>query len=90
MAYVPESNTFTKRIFLHRDLNLRNILLDKNFEVKISDFGFVHRQTFDGAMTIANAFTPYYAAPELLSGNDSYTQKVDSYYLGNLYWREKS
>lgn len=67
---------------VHRDLKLENILLDKNEDVKLVDFGFTreyegrtnHLQTFCG--------TVCYAAPEMLKGEKYAGEKVDVWSLG--------
>ena len=67
---------------VHRDLKLENILLDKNENVKLCDFGFTreyegksaHLQTFCG--------TVCYSAPEMLKGEKYAGEKVDVWSLG--------
>ena len=67
---------------VHRDLKLENILLDKNENVKLCDFGFTreyeskiaHLQTFCGTMC--------YSAPEMLRGEKYAGEKVDVWSLG--------
>ncbi|MCJ1438941.1 hypothetical protein MMC27_008331 [Xylographa pallens] len=67
---------------VHRDLKLENILLDKNENVKLCDFGFTreyeakisHLQTFCG--------TVCYSAPEMLKGEKYAGEKVDIWSLG--------
>mgnify|MGYP003351952183 CR=1 FL=1 len=38
----------SKKRFLHRDLAARNVLLGKNFECKISDFGLADESKLTG------------------------------------------
>ena len=67
---------------VHRDLKLENILLDKNENVKLCDFGFTreyegksaHLQTFCGTIC--------YSAPEMLRGEKYAGEKVDVWSLG--------
>lgn len=67
---------------VHRDLKLENILLDKNEDVKLVDFGFTreyegkssHLQTWCG--------TVCYSAPEMLRGEKYAGEKVDVWSLG--------
>ncbi|KAI0175474.1 kinase-like protein [Hypoxylon sp. FL1284] len=67
---------------VHRDLKLENILLDKNENVKLVDFGFTreyegksnHLQTFCGTIC--------YSAPEMLKGEKYAGEKVDVWSLG--------
>ena len=67
---------------VHRDLKLENILLDRNENVKLCDFGFTreyeakiaHLQTYCG--------TVCYSAPEMLKGEKYTGEKVDVWSLG--------
>lgn len=66
---------------IHRDLKLENLLLDENDNIKIIDFGFgnvfghsIHLNTFCGS--------PYYAAPEMISGRPYHGPEVDVWSLG--------
>lgn len=53
----------------HRDLKLENILLDKNYRVKIADFGFAALQP-PGWKLARSCGTPHYAAPEVINGGE--------------------
>ncbi|KAL4124215.1 hypothetical protein PRIC2_010052 [Phytophthora ramorum] len=64
---------------IHRDLKSNNILLSRNLEPKLIDFG-VSRGLIDLTMT-AGVGTPYWVAPEVLEGN-RYTEKADIYSFG--------
>jgi serine/threonine protein kinase len=68
---------------VHRDLKLENILLDKNRNVLISDFGL--GRTFDANNTenmMTFCGTPNYAAVELIMGNPYNGVKSDIWSLG--------
>ncbi|KAL3668260.1 Protein of unknown function, DUF547 [Phytophthora oleae] len=71
---------FGKHI-LHRDLKPKNVMLDGDGIVKLSDFGVskILQNTLDSAQTITG--TPHYMAPELLEG-DQYDCKSDVWSLG--------
>lgn len=70
---------------VHRDLKSLNVLIDKDYRVKICDFGF-SRTISDQYMTM-NIGTIHWMAPELLSEEGrSYDTKVDVYSYGILVW----
>ena len=65
---------------LHRDLKPQNILLSKNYDVKITDFGFATYYTKD---TIINTLcgSPMYMAPEIITKN-GYDYNSDLWSVG--------
>lgn len=70
--------------FIHRDLKLENILLDKDNHVKLSDFGFstfIEKESESESRT-QMVGTLNYIAPELVKGEKNYDQKVDVYAFG--------
>ena len=54
---------------VHRDLKLENLLLDKDMNIKIIDFGLSNQ--FDNE-TLLNTFcgSPLYASPEMIQGKE--------------------
>ncbi|KAK4974098.1 hypothetical protein LTR66_011076 [Elasticomyces elasticus] len=67
---------------VHRDLKLENILLDKNGNVKLVDFGFTRE--YQGAASYLQTWcgTVCYSAPEMLKGEKYAGEKVDVWSLG--------
>ncbi|KAG6951290.1 hypothetical protein JG688_00013784 [Phytophthora aleatoria] len=61
---------------IHRDLKSKNILLTRQLEPKLIDFG-VSRGREEFSMT-AGVGTPYWTAPEILEGK-RYTEQADIY-----------
>ncbi|SMR57339.1 unnamed protein product [Zymoseptoria tritici ST99CH_3D1] len=67
---------------VHRDLKLENILLDKNENVKLVDFGFTRE--YKGSTSYLQTWcgTVCYSAPEMLKGEKYAGEKVDVWSLG--------
>lgn len=66
---------------LHRDIKSDNILMGRNGEVKIADFGFAVNLTSEQDKRKSVVGTPYWMAPELIRGQ-KYDDKVDVWSLG--------
>ncbi|KAG5532983.1 hypothetical protein RHGRI_027284 [Rhododendron griersonianum] len=65
----------------HRDIKPDNILFDSHSKLKLADFGSADMFR-EGAATMSGVVgTPYYVAPEVLSGGD-YNEKVDVWSAG--------
>eukprot|EP01088_Endostelium_zonatum_P017233 TRINITY_DN4987_c0_g1_i1.p1 TRINITY_DN4987_c0_g1~~TRINITY_DN4987_c0_g1_i1.p1 ORF type:complete len:377 (-),score=80.15 TRINITY_DN4987_c0_g1_i1:92-1222(-) len=67
---------------LHRDLKPPNLLVDKNFNVKITDFGLARNKDYQ--MT-GNLGTCQYMAPEVMQSHE-YTEKADVFGFGITMW----
>ena len=68
---------------MHRDIKGGNILLNKNGNVKIADFGLA-RLFYDSnqAQYTNRVVTLWYRAPELLLGQRNYTTAIDMWSVG--------
>ncbi|CAM1321679.1 PRKAA1 (predicted) [Pycnogonum litorale] len=55
-----------RHMVVHRDLKLDNLLLDKDLNLKIADFGFSHK-VIDGELLNYVCGTSFYMAPEIIS-----------------------
>jgi len=65
---------------IHRDIKPENIMISNENTVRLIDFGLSKASKKKNLTTIAG--TPYYMAPEVLSGN--YSSKADIWSLGVL------
>jgi serine/threonine protein kinase len=80
MSYLHHFN----RPICHRDLKSPNLLVDKNYNIKISDFGLARVKAHVQTMT-GNCGTVQWMAPEVL-GNQKYTEKADVFSFGIVIW----
>ena len=78
--YIHKKNIF------HRDIKLENILLTKNYEIKIIDFGF---GLYNPRNYLQKFFcgTPNYMAPEIIMKKEYDGQKADMWSLGILLYK---
>ncbi|XP_069362798.1 dual serine/threonine and tyrosine protein kinase-like isoform X2 [Maniola hyperantus] len=66
---------------VHRDVKLKNVLLDEQSRAALSDLGFCAAEALMSGSVVG---TPVHMAPELLAGN--YHAAVDVYAFGILFW----
>lgn len=70
-------------VIIHRDIKPSNLLVDDNYVIKITDFGFATIKQENTRMT--HCGTPCWTAPEILRG-ETYDEKVDIYSFGIVMW----
>ncbi|XP_026665790.1 probable serine/threonine-protein kinase SIS8 isoform X2 [Phoenix dactylifera] len=72
-------------LIIHRDLKSSNLLVDKNWTVKVGDFGLsrLKRETY--LTTRTGKGTPQWMAPEVLR-NEPSDEKSDVYSYGVILW----
>ncbi|KAA8527364.1 hypothetical protein F0562_034921 [Nyssa sinensis] len=70
---------------IHRDLKSSNLLVDKNWTVKVGDFGLSRLKHETYLTTKTGKGTPQWMAPEVLR-NESPDEKSDVYSYGVILW----
>jgi serine/threonine protein kinase len=69
---------------MHRDIKPENILLNKNGNVKIADFGFT-KSVLNSRSHTDYISTRWYRAPELLLKKNDYSFEIDIFALGCVF-----
>lgn len=65
---------------VHRDLKCENLLLDRHYNIKVSDFGFATKFTSQSLETYCGSYA--YAAPEIILGHPYDGEKADIWSMG--------
>ncbi|EGC39321.1 hypothetical protein DICPUDRAFT_16456, partial [Dictyostelium purpureum] len=73
---------------VHRDFKSLNLLVNEDWECKVSDFGLSRFNTADNLETLSKIRGTFaYCSPEVAVGNGSiYTTKSDIYSIGIVFW----
>ncbi|XP_024515164.1 probable serine/threonine-protein kinase SIS8 [Selaginella moellendorffii] len=72
-------------MIVHRDLKSPNLLVDKNWVVKVCDFGLSRMKHHTFLSSKSQAGTPEWMAPEVLR-NEPSNEKSDVYSFGVILW----
>jgi len=67
---------------LHRDLKASNLLVSRNGELKIADWGLARSYSSDTKRLTNKVITLWYRPPELLLGMMDYSSKIDMWSAG--------
>jgi len=67
---------------LHRDLKPQNLLINKNGELKIGDFGLARAYGIPVNTFSNEVVTLWYRAPDVLLGSRNYTTNIDIWSIG--------
>lgn len=70
---------------LHRDLKPQNLLIDKNGNIKLADFGLARAFGIPVRTYTHEVVTLWYRAPEILLGARQYACPVDIWSLGTIF-----
>lgn len=73
------------RRILHRDLKPQNLLINRNGELKIADFGLARAFCVPLRPYTHEVVTLWYRAPEILLGSQSYSTPVDIWSVGCIF-----
>ncbi|KAI5968840.1 KIC1 [Candida margitis] len=67
---------------MHRDLKAANVLISKEGNVQLCDFGVAAKVVSNSSKRTTMAGTPYWMAPEVIKSGEAYNSKADIWSLG--------
>lgn len=70
---------------LHRDLKPQNLLIDRDYNLKLADFGLARIFSVPLRQYTHEVVTLWYRAPEVLMGSKLYNTAVDSWSVGCIF-----
>ncbi len=79
-------DTAHARAIYHRDVKPENILLDRSGSAHLADFGIAALSSMESSTTTSFSFSPPYAAPERLTGEEADPIRSDVYSLGASFY----
>ncbi|KAG9295146.1 hypothetical protein G9A89_006127 [Geosiphon pyriformis] len=73
------------RRILHRDLKPQNLLIDKDYNLKLADFGLARAIGIPLRTLTHEVVTLWYRAPEILLGSRAYALGIDMWSVGCIF-----
>jgi serine/threonine protein kinase len=71
---------------IHRDMKSQNILISKDLNVKIADFGLARTYSNEKRPYSEEVVTLWYRPPEILLGRTEYSTSVDIWSIGCIFY----